>query len=85
MLEVHDGCPVVGEVLGHLAGSTCTSGADISGHGGIEGVATDDMMKMCGWGIAGLHNGVKPLDSQGRASEAEACLGSARKRERQNG
>lgn len=75
VFEVHDGSPVVGEVLGHLAGSTGASGAHVPGHSRVEGITTNDVMKMRGGSISRFNDRVKPLDGQRGASEAKTCLG----------
>lgn len=74
MLEVHDGGPVVGEVLSHLAGRAAAPRTNIPGLGGIELVSTNDVVKMRGGGYARLDDRVKALDGQGRASKAKTCV-----------
>jgi len=64
VLVVHDGSPVVGKVLGHLASSASTPFTHVTGHGGIEGISSNDMVKMGGADLAGLNNRVKALDGQ---------------------
>lgn len=47
--EEEDGGPIVGEVFGWCARGACRFLSDIMGgriHGGIEGVAADDLMQM---------------------------------------
>lgn len=41
MFEIHHGGPVIGEILGHLAGGACSPGADITCHASIESSRTD--------------------------------------------
>lgn len=65
MLEVQVGGPVVGEVLRHLAGGAGGPGADVARHGGVEGIAADDVVDVGGGADAGLHDGVETLDRQG--------------------
>jgi hypothetical protein len=81
MLEVQVGSPVVRKVLGHLAG--CAGGplTDVTFHGGVEGVAADDVVDMGGRNSARLNDGVEALDRQGRAGEAETGLNRRDQRE----
>lgn len=81
VLEVQVGGPVVGEVLGHLAGGAGGPRADVAGHGGVEGVTADDVVDVGGRDCAGLDDGVQTLDGQGRAWEAEAGVDGRGERE----
>ena len=83
MLKVQDGGPVIGKVLGHLAGGAGTASTNIALHGGVEGIPTDDVVKMCRWCLPRLDHGVEALDGQSGAPEAETCLD--RSDERQGG
>lgn len=74
ILEIQNGRPVVREILGHLTSGTVRPSPDIAGHRGVEGIPTDDMMKMRRPELAGLDDGVKALDGQRRASKAKASL-----------
>jgi len=74
MLEVHHSSPVVGEVLGHLAGSAGTPSTDIAGHGCVEGISANDVVKMCRRGVTRLHDGIEALGGQRRASKSKTCL-----------
>jgi hypothetical protein len=48
MLEEQVSSPVIREVLCHLAGRASASGANITSHGGVEGISTNNMMQMRG-------------------------------------
>jgi hypothetical protein len=58
MFEVQGRGPVVGKVFRHLAG--CASGplADVTVHGCVKGISTNDMMNMRGWERAWLASGI---------------------------
>lgn len=62
MLKVQRRGPVVGEVVGHLARGTRSPSPDVAVHGGIEGVAADDVMHMGGGEGAGLGGGIQALE-----------------------
>lgn len=64
--------PVIGKVLGHLAGSAGSPGADIAVHGGVEGISTDDVVNVGGRELAWLSSGIKTLSGQGRAWESKS-------------
>jgi len=72
VLEVQDGGPVVGEILGHLARSAGSPLAYITVHGDVEGIAADDVMHVSRGERARLAGGIQTLERQGRAREAEA-------------
>ena len=72
MLEIQVRNPVVGKVFGHLASSAGCPGTNVASHGDIERISTDDVMNMGGWVRARLTGGIKALDSQRGAWEAEA-------------
>jgi hypothetical protein len=74
VFEVEHGGPVVGEVLGHLAGRAGAPRAHVAHHGGVEGVAAHVHHIVGGRDRAGLDDRVQSLEGQGRAGEAEACL-----------
>lgn len=65
VLEVEVGSPVVGKVLRHLAGRAGGSLADVAFHGGVEGVAADDVVDVSGGDVARLDDGVETLDGEG--------------------
>jgi hypothetical protein len=71
---IHDGGPVVGEVLGERAGRTSALVANVASHVGMEGVSTNDLVNVGRRRPARLHEMIKPLNSQGRASESEGGL-----------
>ena len=81
MLEVQVGSPVVRKVIGHLAGCAGGPGTDVTFHGGVEGIATDDVVDVGGREGARLDDGVETLDSQGRTGEAETGLNRRDQRE----
>jgi len=74
ILEVQDSSPVVGKVLGHLAGGAGGPRADVAFHGGIEGIAADNMVQMSTWQGAWLASRVKALEGKSRAWETKAGL-----------
>ena len=74
VLEKHDGSPVVGEVLGE---GTCCAGtplANIALHRSVEGIATNNLVKMLGSNNTRLNQRVEALDGEGRASKAKGSL-----------
>ena len=75
VLEEHDGRPVVGEVLAEGARRAGAPLADIALHGRVEGISSDDLVKMGRGDLVGLDEGVEPLDGEGRASEPKGGLG----------
>ena len=85
VLEIKDGSPVIAKVFAHLARSAGAPVSDISAHGGVEGISTNDMVKMGRRDRARLDDGVESLDSQRRASEAQTCLGRGDEREGESG
>lgn len=74
VLEVHDGGPVVGEVLGHFASGARSPGADVTFHGRVESITTNNVVDVGRGTVAGLDDGVKSLNSQGRAPETKASV-----------
>lgn len=64
MLEEQGGSPVVGEVLGHLAGRAAGSGTNVACHGYVEGIAPDDVVEMRCWNSIRLDDGVQTLEEQ---------------------
>lgn len=78
MLKEHDGRPVVGKVLGEGAGRAGALLADITCHGGVEGIAADDLVEMGRGDLAGFDEGVETLDGEGRAAEPEGGFGADR-------
>jgi hypothetical protein len=74
VLEVQCRGPIVGEVLGHLASGACGSLANVTCHGGIEGISANNVMNMGGWESAWLGSGIKALEGQCRAWEAKPSL-----------
>lgn len=70
MLEEQNCSPVVGEVLRHLASGAGGPSTNISGHGGIEGISTNDVVEMGRRALARLDDRVKSLDGQRGAWEA---------------
>jgi hypothetical protein len=74
ILEVQDSSPVIGKVLRHLARGARGALANITFHCSIEGVSTDDVVKMSGWAGAWLAGRIKALKGQRRAWEAKASL-----------
>lgn len=79
MLEVHDSGPVVGAILLELA--ACTGGGlgkvETRIHGQIEGIPTDDLMKMRRY-LAWCDQGVKPLCHELGTGETNQSLSSRR-------
>jgi hypothetical protein len=75
VLEEEVGNPVVGEVLGHVAGGAGCPLADIALHGGVEGIAAHNHVQMGRRQGAGLRSGIQALDRQGRAGKPEPGLG----------
>ena len=65
MLEEHDGGPVVGEILGEGARRAGALLANITLHRRVEGIATNDLVKMGRRGTAGLNERVETLDAHG--------------------
>lgn len=65
MLEEHDGGPVVGEVLGEGARRAGTLLTNITLHGCVECISTDNLVKMSRGGFAGLDERVEALDADG--------------------
>ena len=74
VLEVQGCCPVIGEVLRHLAGSTGSPLTNIAVHGGVEGVPANNVVNMSGWKRTRLAGGIKALKGQSRAWKAKASL-----------
>jgi hypothetical protein len=74
MLEEEDSSPIVGKVLGHLAGCARGPLAHVAQHCDVERIAADDVVQMGGWIRTGLNDGVEALEGQGRAWKAEASL-----------
>ena len=50
---------------------------DLGIHGGVEGIAADDLVNVRGRYLAGLDEGIEALDAQGGASEAEVGISRA--------
>ena len=74
VLEEHDGRPVVGHILGEAArraGGGAGHVVRLRVHGGVEGVASDDLVQMGRVEHAGVDQGVGTLDDQLRAGESE--------------
>lgn len=82
--EVHDGRPVVREVLAE--GARRAGGplryVRVRIHGRIEAVATNDLVHMGRGRPAGLDNGVESLDAQRGAPKAKVRMGRRSKRKR---
>ena len=74
MLEVHDGGPIVGEVLGKRAGRAGGLISDVTSHVRVQGVAAHELVDMTGRRPARLYQGIEPLDRKSGASEPEGCL-----------
>lgn len=71
-LEVHIRRPVVGEIIGRVAGCARRNLGDVGvGHGGVERVSTDDLVNMGRRHLSGVHKRVKTLDSDLRAAESQ--------------
>ncbi len=69
-LEVQVRCPVVGEVIGKLAGGAGgVLGDVVGGHGDVEGVAADNLVDMRRGDLAGVDEGVDPVDDDLSAPE----------------
>jgi hypothetical protein len=81
VLEEHDGRPVVGEVFGEGAGGARASLAHVPVHSRVEGISSDDLVKMGRRDLVRLDEGVETLDSQGRTPESQRCLSRRRERE----
>jgi hypothetical protein len=84
VLEEHDGGPVVGLVLYEAARCALGLLGDILRriHGDVEGVSSNDLMKMGGELHAGVDKGIRPLNNQLRACKPEhASLGGGLLRE----
>jgi hypothetical protein len=64
MLEIQGRGPVIGKVIRHLAGSAGGPRANVTRHGGIESVATNDVMNMGGWERTWIAGGIKALKGQ---------------------
>lgn len=62
VLEVQRCGPVVGEVLGHLARGAGGARADVTCHGGVEGIASNDVVHMSGGEGAGLGGRIEALE-----------------------
>ena len=82
VLKVQHGSPVVGKVLGHFTSGAAGASTDIALHGGVEHVAADNVVEMGRGCLSGLDDRVETLRSQGRASEAQTCVGRGRKGQR---
>jgi hypothetical protein len=65
MLEVQGCRPVIGEVFGHLAGGASGSLANITIHGRIEGISSDDVVYMSRREGSWLSGWIKTLEGQG--------------------
>ena len=65
VLEVHVRNPVVGEIIRHLARRAGGPLTNVAQHGGVECIASDDHVQMCGRQRAGLGRGVQPLGCEG--------------------
>ena len=63
VLEEHDGSPVVREVLGEGAGGAGSLLSDVTLHGDVEGISTDDLVEMSRGDDVGLDEWVKALNS----------------------
>jgi len=74
VLEEENGGPVVGEVLGEGACGAASPLADVAVHGGVEGVAADDLVEMGRRDRAGLDDRVEALNAQRRAAEPQSGL-----------
>jgi hypothetical protein len=81
VFEVQCSCPVVGEVVRHLARSTCSARTHIAGHSSVERIAANNVMDVSGWERAWLCSGVKALEGQGGTGEAESRLDGSDERE----
>lgn len=71
MLEVQHGGPIIAEILAHFAGSTGAALADVARHGGIEGIAADDVVDVGGRCVSGFDDGIEARGYEGGAAEAE--------------
>jgi len=62
--EIQNGRPVIGLVLGEDARSAVGDVSDIYRRvdESLEGVATDNLVHVCGGGVPGFNDGVEPLD-----------------------
>lgn len=74
MFKVQCRRPVVGEILGHLAGSASSPLADVTVHGRVKRISTDDMMNMSRRKGAWLASGIKALEGQRRTWKAKPSL-----------
>src|SRR3569833_1174503 len=74
-LEVQQSRPVVGRVLGELAGRARGLRANIPRHGGVERIPSFYLMHVGAGDGTGLDDGVEALDDQLAASEAQVSLG----------
>ncbi len=77
MLEVQLRGPVVGEVLRHLAGGAGGLLADVAGHGGVEGVSTDDVVDVGGGASHQAGQQGRGAGPSGSSMEAQAGVGNA--------
>lgn len=85
VLEVQVGGPVIREVLGHLAGGAGSPRSNVALHGGVEGIAADNMVNVGRRETAWLTGRVKTLEGQSRAGEAQAGLDGRGHREGRGG
>ncbi len=83
-LEEQHGRPVVGRVLGEAArrAGGLRADVDFGVHARVEGIATDDLVKMPRTDDAGLDDRIKTLDDQSRTSESK--IGLRRRGERES-
>ena len=88
-LEEHDGRPVVGQIL--LEGAGCAGGlagqvVSLRIHGDVEGVSSDDLMKMGSVLLARVDDRVNTVDDELRTSKSKHVLcGSILREERRGG
>jgi hypothetical protein len=71
VLEEQNGSPVVGEIFRETASRACRQASQVivGVHGNVEGISTNDLVKMRGddtWG----YQGVKALNNELRAGKA---------------
>lgn len=61
-------------ILRHLTSSAGASFANVTRHGGVEGISSDNVMDMSRRGLARLNNWINTLDSERGASKAKTGL-----------
>jgi hypothetical protein len=81
VLEVQDGGPVVGEVVGHLARGAGSARGNVTRHAGVEGISADDVVDVGGGERAWLDDWVEALDCESRAWEAQTSFDRRKQRE----